>query len=83
MLTAHTHHDAPSSLHAGLEKVESLFDRRFLRVVGTIVGAISLMYGGVSFLQGTGLAGNAVSFITMVVGVAVVLLSYALTRTGN
>jgi len=63
-----------------LEKVESLFDRKFLRVVGIIVGAIPIMYGGVTFLQGTGLGGNTISFIAMVGGIVVVLLSYALTR---
>jgi deoxycytidine triphosphate deaminase len=63
-----------------LEKVESLFDRKFLNIVGTIIGAIAVMYGGVTFLQGTGLGGNAVSFIAVVAGVIVVLLSYVLTR---
>ncbi len=31
-----------------LEKVEALFDRKFLRVVGLIIGAISMMYAGVT-----------------------------------
>ncbi|MGH7814625.1 MAG: hypothetical protein ACREQI_11575 [Candidatus Binataceae bacterium] len=66
-----------------LERVESLFDRKFLRVAGIIIGAIPVMYGGVTFLQGTGLGGNAVSFIAMVAGVAVVLLSYVLTRSAS
>jgi len=66
-----------------VERVEALFDRKLLRIVGTIVGAIPVMYGGVTFLQGTGLAGNAVSFIAMVAGVAVVLVSYAMTRTAG
>lgn len=63
-----------------LEKVESLFDRKFLRVVGIIVGAIPIMYAGVTFLQGTGLGGSTVSFIAMVGGIVIVLLSYSLTR---
>ncbi len=63
-----------------LDKVESLFDRKFLRVVGVIIGAIPIMYGGVTFLQGTTLGGNAVAFITMIVGAAILLLSYVLTR---
>ena len=66
-----------------LERVESLFDRKFLRVVGIIVGAIPVMYGGVSYLQGTGLRGNTVSFIAVAVGIIVVLLSYSLTKTGQ
>jgi deoxycytidine triphosphate deaminase len=66
-----------------LEKVEFLFDRKFLRVAGIIVGAIPIMYGGVTFLQGTGLAGNTVSFIAVVVGIVVVLGTYALTRSAR
>jgi len=63
-----------------LERVEALFDRKFLRVVGIIMGAIPIMYGGVTFLQGTGLGGNTVSFIAMLGGILMILLSYALTR---
>jgi len=66
-----------------LEKVEALFDRKFVRVVGIIVGAIPIMYGGVTYLQGTGLNGDAISFIGMAGGIIVVLLSYALTRSGK
>jgi len=63
-----------------LERVESLFDRKFLRVGGIILGAIPIMYGGVTFLQGTGLGGKTVSFIAMVGGILMIFLSYALTR---
>jgi deoxycytidine triphosphate deaminase len=63
-----------------LDTVEHLFDRKFLRIVGIIIGAIPIMYGGVSFLHGAGLGGNVVSFIAVVVGVVVVLVSYGLTR---
>lgn len=63
-----------------LESVEALFDRKFLRVVGVIIGAIPIMYGGVSYLQGTTLGGNAVAFIAMAGGVVVLLVTYALTK---
>ena len=63
-----------------LERVEALFDRKFLRLVGIIVGAIPIMYGGVTFLQRTGLGGKTVSFIAMLGGILMILLSYALTR---
>jgi deoxycytidine triphosphate deaminase len=63
-----------------LKTVESLFDRKFLRVGGVIVGAIPIMYGGVTVLQGTGLHGNTISFIAMVGGVIAILASYLLTR---
>ena len=66
-----------------LETVESLFDRKFLRVAGIIIGAIPVMYGGVSFLQDTALGGKPVAFIAMIGGVIVVLVTYTLTRRGQ
>jgi deoxycytidine triphosphate deaminase len=66
-----------------LETVESLFDRKFLRVAGIIIGGIPVMYGGVSFLQDTALGGKPVAFIAMLGGVVVVLLTYVLTRRGR
>lgn len=65
-----------------LEKVESLFDRKFLRVSGVIIGAIPIMYGGVTFLQGTSIGGNGVAFITMIAGIAILLVTYVLSRKG-
>ena len=63
-----------------LEKVESLFDRKFSRVAGIGVGAIPVMYGGVVFFQGTGFKGNTVAFIAIVAGLAIILLTYVLGR---
>jgi len=65
-----------------LEKVELLFDRKFLRVGGIVIGAVPIMYGGVTYLQGTGLGGNVVSFIAMVAGAIIVILTYTLSRRG-
>lgn len=66
-----------------LDTVESLFDRKFFRVVGIIVGAIPVMYGGAKFLQGTSLGERPIAFMSTVAGIAVVLVSYALTRRGK
>lgn len=63
-----------------IDKVEILFDRKFLRIVGIIVGAIPIMYGGLNFLKGTGLGGETISFIAMLVGILMILLSYACTK---
>lgn len=65
-----------------LERVEALFDRKFLRVGGIVFGAVPIMYGGVTYLQGTGLGGNVVSFIAMVAGAIIVVLTYTLSRRG-
>ncbi len=63
-----------------LERVESLFDRKFSVVAGVVIGAIPLVYGGVCYLQGTGLGGNTVAFIAMVAGAAIMLGTYLLAR---
>lgn len=65
-----------------LEKVEVLFDRKFLRIAGVVIGAIPLMYGGVTYLQGTGLGGTVVAFVAMLVGATILLLTYILSRKG-
>jgi len=63
-----------------LEKVEDLFDRKFLRVAGVIIGAIPIMYGGVTFLQGTGLGGRVTGFIATALGVLILALTIVLSR---
>ncbi|MGB8656955.1 MAG: hypothetical protein WCE90_04110 [Candidatus Zixiibacteriota bacterium] len=63
-----------------LEKVEMLFDRKFMRIVGIIIGSIPVMYGGLTFLQERKLEGNMISFIAFVLGVVILLLTYTLTR---
>jgi hypothetical protein len=63
-----------------LEKVESLFDKKFLRIAGVIVGAIPIMYGGVTYLQGTTLGGQALSSIAMVFGIIIVGVTVILSR---
>lgn len=63
-----------------LDKVESLFDRKFLRVVGIIVGAIPLMYGGVMFLQKTSLSQNGIAFVVALAGIAILVGTWVLTR---
>lgn len=63
-----------------LERVEALFDRKFLGVIGVIVGSLSVLYGGVTYLQRTTLGGNAVAFIATLVGIAILLVTYVLSR---
>ncbi len=63
-----------------LEKVESLFDRKFLRIGGVIIGAIPLMYGGVTYLQGTTLGGPTIAFIAMFAGVLILVITGLLSR---
>jgi deoxycytidine triphosphate deaminase len=63
-----------------LEKVEILFDRKFFRIVGVIISAIPLMYGGLCFLQEKKVEGNTIAFIAVILGVVILSLTYLLTR---
>ena len=63
-----------------LERVEAIFDRKFLGVVGMLIGAVPILYGGVTFLQQGGLTGSTVAFIAVVAGLVIIGVTYAVTR---
>ena len=63
-----------------LDKVEMLFDRKFARVVSVLIGAISILYGGLLFLQKTRLEQTAIAFIAVVAGLAVLATTWLLAR---
>jgi deoxycytidine triphosphate deaminase len=54
-----------------LERVESLFDKKFFGAVGWAIGGISIMYGVVVFLQGQGLSSRTIGAMAVVAGLAV------------
>ena len=67
-----------------LDRVENMFDRKFLRVGAILIGAAPIMYGGIMFLRGTDLTEDAVSFLAVLIGVVIVVLAFALGRgSGN
>jgi deoxycytidine triphosphate deaminase/uncharacterized membrane protein len=63
-----------------IEKVEAFFDRKFLAVAGVIVGAIPLIYGGVTFLQGAGLHDNTIAYSAIIAGAVIMLVTYLLAH---
>jgi len=63
-----------------LEKVEALFDRKFARIIGVIIGSIPVMYGGIMFLEEWKLNVSTISFIAVLSGIAVIILTYIFTR---
>lgn len=63
-----------------LEKVEILFDRKFFRIIGIIIGAISVMYGSLRFLQEKQIESNTIALIAVIAGGLIFLLTYSLTR---
>ena len=63
-----------------LESADILFDRKFFRATGIIVGAIPILYGAVSFLQKTPLGGELIAFIAFAVGILIWIVSYLMTK---
>lgn len=63
-----------------LESADILFDRKFYRTTGIIVGAIPVLYGLVSFLQKTSWGSETIAFIAFAVGIVIWLVSYFMTK---
>lgn len=53
-----------------LEKVEGLFDQKFMGAIGRIIAAGSMMYGAAAFLQSQGLSNRSIGAIAVVAGIA-------------
>jgi len=64
-----------------LEKFGDLFNQRFLKIVGVIVGAVPIMYGALIFLKKTTtLTEVGVAFVCAVVGIVIIVVTWVLTR---
>lgn len=63
-----------------LEKVEALFNQKFLQVGGAIVGCLSIMYGAVTFLKDKGVTGVALGWVAVICGFGVLFVIYLLSR---
>lgn len=63
-----------------LEKVELLFDRKFLQVAGAIIGCLSIMFGIVTFLRDHGITGTALAAVGLIGGLGIFLVIYLLSR---
>jgi deoxycytidine triphosphate deaminase len=63
-----------------LEKVEVLFDRKFVSIVGAVGGFLAIMYGAVTFLQTRGVTGAALGIVSIVGGFGILAVVYLLAR---
>ncbi len=63
-----------------LDRVEAIFAKKFMQVVGVMIGAISVMYGAISFLETKNVSGNTLAFIAVGTGVVVFVVTHLLTR---
>lgn len=59
-----------------LEKVESLFDHKFMGAIGRLIAAGAMMYGAARFLQGQGLSNSALGGVSVVAGIALWLFMH-------
>ncbi len=59
-----------------LEKVETLFDRKFLSIAGAIVGCLAVMFGVITFLQSHGITGTALGAVALIGGFGILLVVY-------
>lgn len=63
-----------------LESADILFDRKFFRAIGIIVGAIPILYGAVVFLQKTSLGGELIAGIACGIGILIWAISFVITQ---
>jgi len=63
-----------------IEKVEGLFDRKFLGIAGAILGSLSIMFGAVTFLKNHGISGAALGWVALIGGFGILLVVYLLAR---
>ena len=64
---------------AALDKVENLFDRKFLGISLTVLGCISLMFAALTFLKEHGVNGTALGWVALIFGLGLPALAYVLT----
>jgi deoxycytidine triphosphate deaminase len=62
-----------------LEKVEHLFNDKFSRIVGILLGSFPLMYAGLSFARGH-LSTDAIGFIALLLGTVILTMTVVLAR---
>lgn len=69
-----------SSQRTVLEKVEALFNQKFLQAAAAIVACLSIMYGIITFLKDKGITGAALGWVALIAGFGVLLVIYLVSR---
>ena len=66
---------------ATLDRVEHLFENKFIKVIGRIVACASGMYGAAVFLRAQGLSDNTVGILAFIAAVAIwIVVGYVTNR---
>lgn len=63
-----------------VDKVESMFNRKVLRLVGVIIGAAPILYGAATLAEAWGLSGDTVAVIGIAVGLLIIVGSIFVSR---
>lgn len=63
-----------------LQSADVIFDKKFYRTTGIIVGAIPVLHGVVSFLQGSSLEDKTITAIAFGVGIVIWIVSFLMTK---
>lgn len=63
------------------DKVETIFTQKFTHIIGILIGAASVMYAIINFLEAKNLSKNLLAFIALFVGIIVLVITFILTST--
>ena len=66
-----------------LDRVDILFDRKFYKIGGVVIGAIPIMYGAVTYLQSTSVDTASIPLISAIVGVLIIAFVVFINRKGD
>ena len=62
------------------EQVESIFERKFIRIGSVLIGLISIMYSGLTFLTTRNVSKNIIMFVAAIVGIAIISIALLLGK---
>jgi deoxycytidine triphosphate deaminase len=69
--------DAQNTL---MEKVEHLFQKKFIEIVGAIVSCIAIMYGVLTFIRDRGIQGASLGLLAVMIGLVIALVVFLVSR---
>jgi deoxycytidine triphosphate deaminase len=63
-----------------LEKVEFLFNKKFIEIAGAIVACISIMFAAITFLRDHGITGVALGWVALIAGFGLLFVIYLISK---
>jgi|GEM_PF-2368732 len=62
------------------EQVNSIFDKKFIRIVGVLITALTILYTGINFLHSKNIGASTLFFIAIIFGMVILSVIYILGR---